>query len=58
MKERRGNMADVTYEIVKPLGVLSEKASGWTKELNLISWNNGPAKYDLREWSPDHRSMS
>ena len=27
----------VKYEIVESLGVLSENASGWTKELNLIS---------------------
>jgi hypothetical protein len=28
-------------------------ASGWSKELNLISWNDRDPKYDLREWSPD-----
>jgi hypothetical protein len=33
--------------------VLSKSASGWTKELNLISWNDNDAKYDIREWSPD-----
>ncbi len=48
-------MAHVEYEIIKPIGVLSEAASGWTKELNLVSWNKGAAKFDLRTWSPDHR---
>jgi len=47
-------MAKVEFEIIKALGVLSEKNSGWTKELNLISWNKGTPKYDVREWSPDH----
>jgi hypothetical protein len=50
-------MAELKYEITESLGVLSENAKGWTKELNKVSWNERPAKYDLREWSPDHTRM-
>lgn len=50
-------MADITYEIVMQLGVLSQSNSGWTKELNLISWNERPPKYDIRDWSPDHSQL-
>ena len=50
-------MADISYEIVEEIGVLSENAKGWTKELNKISWNGKEAKYDIREWSPDHEKM-
>jgi hypothetical protein len=50
-------MADIKYEIVKPIGVLSQAGSGWTKELNLISWNDREPKYDLRDWSADHEKM-
>lgn len=50
-------MAEIKYEIVQKLGVLSEAPGGWRKELNLISWNDRPAKYDLREWSPDGERM-
>lgn len=50
-------MAELTYEIKECLGVLSENAKGWTKELNLISWNGREPKYDIREWSPDHTRM-
>ena len=50
-------MADIKYEIKKEIGVLSESARGWRKELNLVSWNNGAPKYDIREWSPDHEKM-
>lgn len=46
-------MADIKFEIVKKLGVLSTSGRGWAKELNLISWNDREPKYDLREWSPD-----
>ncbi|MEW9077586.1 YdbC family protein [Terrisporobacter glycolicus] len=50
-------MADFKYDIVEHLGVLSENAKGWTKELNLISWNGAKPKYDLRDWGPEHEKM-
>lgn len=50
-------MADIKYDIVEELGVLSESAKGWTKELNLISWNGGTPKYDIRDWAPEHEKM-
>lgn len=56
IKEKR-TMAELKYEITKELGVLSENAKGWTKELNMVSWNDREPKYDLREWSPDHTRM-
>ena len=50
-------MAKINYEIVKEIGVLSTSAKGWTKELNLISWNGRAAKYDLRDWAPEREKM-
>lgn len=50
-------MADFKFEITQELGVLSESKSGWTRELNLVSWNGAEAKYDIRDWSPDHEKM-
>ncbi len=50
-------MAKINYEITKQIGVLSTSKSGWTKELNLISWNGNAPKYDIRAWSPDHEKM-
>ncbi|NAS19569.1 hypothetical protein GND98_017340 [Clostridium butyricum] len=50
-------MADIKFEIEKEIGKLSESAKGWTKELNLISWNGKEAKYDLRDWAPEHEKM-
>ena len=46
-------MSEIKYDIIKRIGILSKSASGWTKEINLISWNDREAKYDIREWSPD-----
>ena len=50
-------MADIKFEIEKELGSISESPKGWTKELNLISWNGKEAKYDLRDWAPEHEKM-
>lgn len=50
-------MAEFKFEIVKELGVIAESARGWTKELNMVSFNDKPAKYDIRDWSPDHEKM-
>jgi len=50
-------MADIKYDIIETIGVLSENSKGWTKELNLISWNGSAAKFDLRDWAPDHEKM-
>jgi hypothetical protein len=45
------------FEIVEHLIELSSTASGWTKELNRVSWNGAEPKYDIRAWSPDHQKM-
>lgn len=50
-------MADIKYEIKQTIGELSESAKGWKKELNLISWNDKEAKYDLRDWDLEHKKM-
>ncbi|MBO2537633.1 MULTISPECIES: YdbC family protein [Rummeliibacillus] len=50
-------MADIKFEIVEHIGVLSESAKGWTKELNVISWNGKEPKYDLRDWAPNKEKM-
>ena len=45
-------MAEFSFEIEEKLLVLSENDKGWTKELNRVSFNGAPAKYDIRTWSP------
>lgn len=52
-------MAEVKYEIKRHIAVLStNKKSGWTKEANIVSWNGGPEKLDIRDWNPDHSKMA
>ena len=49
---------EVTFEIVEEIGVIATHSTGWKKELNLVSWNGGQAKNDIRDWDPGHRRMS
>ena len=46
-----------TFEIIQNIAVLSTEKSGWTKEINLISFNGAPPKYDIRAWDPNHEKM-
>ena len=46
-------MKEIQYEIVKEIAVLSANDSGYTKEINLISWNGKEPKYDIRSFSPN-----
>lgn len=50
-------MADIKFQIKETIGTLSESSKGWKKELNLISWNDKEAKYDLRDWDQEHEKM-
>ena len=50
-------MADIKYDITQEIGTLSESSRGWTKELNMVSWNGGQPKYDIRDWAPEHEKM-
>ena len=48
---------DFSFQITESLGIISTSKAGWTTELNKVSWNNKPAKYDLRPWAPQHEKI-
>lgn len=50
-------MSEIKYQIIENIGMLSANSKGWSKELNLVSWNDKEAKFDLREWDADHKKM-
>lgn len=53
-------MADeaISFKIEKHIGTIRTTETGWSKELNIVSWNGSAPKYDIREWSPDHERMT
>ena len=50
-------MSKEDIRIIKHICDLSDGVNGWQKELNIISKNNGPFEYDIREWSLDHSTF-
>jgi hypothetical protein len=61
MKGENGNMSeqksDLQFEIIKQLGVIGEGTKGWSKEVNVVCWNNRRAKLDIRDWNETHEKM-
>ena len=48
----------VRFNLLEHIGVLSRKENGWTREVNIVAWNGGAGKVDIREWNPEHSRMS
>ena len=48
---------EITYEIIEQIGILKENKSGWQREVNIVKWNNGKPKLDIRDWGPDHQKV-
>ena len=52
------NNERISYKVIANVGTLAKYPTGWSKEVNIVSWNEGPAKLDIRDWSPEHDKMS
>lgn len=50
-------MGEIKYKIDKEIAIISESPKGWTKELNLISWNGRSPKFDIRDWAPNRQKI-
>ena len=51
----------VEYTIHEHIAVLDDRRGWdmpWRREVNLVSWNGGPPKIDIREWSESHDRMT
>lgn len=50
---------EFTFEIRKHLGTLAVRNNGWSKELNIVCWNDQSVpKFDIRAWDRNHTHMS
>lgn len=58
MAENNRNNGEFTFEIQEHITTLGTMKDGWTREVNVVSWNGGKPKVDVREWSPDHARMT
>lgn len=49
---------DFSYKVTEEIGVIGNPTpSGWTTQLNLVSWNGKEPKLDIRPWNEDHSRM-
>lgn len=48
----------VIFEIKKYVGTITKLPDGWSKEINIVSWNEGEPKVDIRSWNPGHERMT
>jgi Uncharacterized protein conserved in bacteria len=48
---------EVTFEVEEHIGVIAVTPTGWKKELNMVAWNGGAAKFDIRDWDEEHAHM-
>ena len=53
-ERKQANLMAFNFKITKNIATLGTSSRGWTKELNLVSWNDRMPKYDIREWDEDH----
>lgn len=54
----RNNAGEVTFEIMEHIAVLNNRENGWKKEVNIVAWNGGQPKVDIRDWDPSHERMA
>ena len=54
----QGRNDQIRFDLLERIGVLSRKDNGWTREVNIVAWNDGPGKVDIRDWDSDHKRMT
>ena len=54
----RADNDEVLFDIQETIGILRKSNTGWTRELNVVSWNGGTPRFDIRDWDPLHEKMS
>ena len=53
----RSENDEVLFDIQETIGILRKSNTGWTRELNVVSWNGGTPRFDIRDWDPMHEKM-
>ncbi|MEG0430285.1 MAG: PC4/YdbC family ssDNA-binding protein [Anaerovoracaceae bacterium] len=47
----------INKEITKHIGVIGTKGA-WNLEVNMVKWNNGEEKLDIRSWDSNREKCS
>jgi hypothetical protein len=57
-RNMRDRDEEFRFEIAENIGVIGQSSSGWSKEINMVSWNGKQPKLDIRDWAENHERMS
>lgn len=57
-KKNTTTATPINFTIKKHLSVLRTSPAGWTRELNIVQWEDAEPKFDIRDWAPDHKKFS
>ena len=52
------NNGEVTFDIIEHIAVIKSNENGGNKEVNIVAWNGGQPKVDIREWHAEHDRMT
>ena len=52
------NNGEVTFDIIEHIAVIKSNENGWNKEVNIVAWNGGQPKVDIREGNAEHDRMT
>ena len=55
---QKNNNDEVYFDLMEHVGVLANRENGWAKEVNIVAWNGGKPKVDIRDWDPAHERMT
>ena len=53
-----GTVEFTIHEHIAVLDRYEGREVPWTREINVVSWNGGQPRIDIRDWSSDHHRMS
>ena len=53
-----GTVEYTIHEHIAVLDCYRGSETPWQKEVNIVSWNGGVPKVDIRDWSETHERMS
>lgn len=49
---------DIKFTVIKHIKQLTkENTKGWRMELNIVSWNDGEPKAEIRSWNEDRTAF-
>ena len=50
--------SEIIFQVIEHIGPLKAFPNGWSKEVNIVKWNDADPKFDIRDWDMEHKHMT